>query len=140
MVPHADLPPFTMKTLLHCGMLWIACLQIAGCADGNHDQPTCVGITAFTGKWHVVETCSGNNYQNEITITEQSGGIIISNLGGGGSNSAVTATVSGNDFTIPPQTVQGIVMSGSGRLHAGCDTLSFIWSGFKGDCSATATK
>ncbi len=115
-------------------LLWTACSEdegnSTGCAKGD-----------FIGVWNMNEQCNGADFQNPLTITELASGIRISNLGGGGANAAVDASIDGSSFTIAPQSVQGYTISGNGSLNAGCAQLTLSWQGGpNGSCAGTGTK
>lgn len=93
----------------------------------------------FVGTWNISEVCGTQSFNYSLTITASGDEIELSNVHGGGPNAVVTATISGNSFTIPSQVVQGLTISGSGSVNNG--TLNFNYSGIPpDDCVATGQK
>jgi hypothetical protein len=67
--------------------------------------------------------------------------MILFNLGDGGSDIALNASLDGNSgFDIQPKVVQGVQVTGNGSLNGGCEQLLIQWFGAKGTCTATGIK
>lgn len=123
---------------------FLSSILFAACNEEEDDDPSSCGNSAsgFTGNWNITEHCGSNEFGYLLTITSgSSGGITLNNLGDGGPNAAINATLDGNGgFDIPSQTVQGVNISGSGSLNSECTQLAIQWSGWKGSCNATGVK
>lgn len=131
-----------MKGELRC-LLFPFLILFASSCKNQEDAPFCGShVSAFLGAWNITEECASNEYGYLLTIAENpSGGIKLQNLGDGGPNSVLSATLDGsNGFVIPAQSVQGITVSGNGSLNDGCRQLVIQWSGWKGACTASGTK
>ncbi len=121
-------------------LFFLCCFFIAGCSDDDNDSTGCEKDD-FIGVWNMNEECGVNDFQYPLTVTELASGIRLSNLGGLGVNAVVDAAVDGASFTIAPQLVQGVTLSGNGSLNAGCAQLTISWQGGpNGSCVGTGTK
>lgn len=90
------------------------------CFNG-YEGDSCSVLTTqkFIGKWSAVDSCETNVYVYDATISASStllNKIQINNFGRWGTDFTITADISGTDFTIPAQTIQGITISGSGAI------------------------
>ncbi|MBK9272361.1 MAG: hypothetical protein IPM48_12270 [Saprospiraceae bacterium] len=101
----------------------------------------------FLATYGVVESCPGINSSYDIIITtsaESSSTILINNFGETGSS--VKATVSGNNLTIPNQTINvggiSVTLSGSGALNGNILNITYTGSAAGGslNCSMVCTK
>ena len=97
----------------------------------------------FLGAYTVVETCGSGNDSYDITIIESGtaeNAVIIVNLYDFGAQ--ISATVSGNNITIPSSTTGGITYSGNGTISGNTLTVTFTVSdGSASDnCTATCTR
>ena len=117
-----------------CFFLW------AGCSEDDTNTTGCEKDD-FIGVWNMNEQCGVNDFQYPLTVTELASGIRLTNLGGLGVNAVVDATVDEASFTIAPQLVQGVTLSGNGSLNAGCAQITISWQGGpNGNCAGTGTK
>jgi hypothetical protein len=96
-------------------------------------------VENFIGSYTVSESCSGGSDNYEIAITKSSNAdneILIGNFYNVGA--LITATVNGNDLTIPTQTGDGKTFSGNGTLSNNLLTLNFLVDGTS--CVASCQK
>jgi hypothetical protein len=83
----------------------------------------------FLGAWHVASTGTESNNQFwDMTIVAGSSNseIYLDNFDQMGATNHVTATVSGSSFTVPQQTVNGIIYKGNGTYSS--STLTFNYT------------
>ena len=130
------------KFILPFGLLLLAMLTIApGCKKDTDDREK------FLATYNVVESCNSGNYNFEMAITTSEtadNAVLISNFGDSGVSAS--ATVSGNNITIPQQTVTvaGIAFSfsGSGTLNGSSLSITYNYNigGQGGTCVMTCTK
>lgn len=101
----------------------------------------------FLATYGVVESCPGLNSSYDIIITtsaESNNTILINNFGETGTS--VKATVSGNNLTVPNQTVNvsgtSVTLSGSGALSGSILNITYTVSALGGsaNCSMVCTK
>ena len=91
-----------------------------GCDKDNENSG---GRGAFLGTWKITIERIGTiptdaDYSTLITASSTSNtDILINNILNLGPNYSVRATVNGNNFTIPQQTIQGVSFSGSGTRN-----------------------
>ncbi len=90
-------------------------LLLTSCAKEEEEpKPT---TPTFTGNWYISEQSTDNGAGTYyVTIADSSNAthILFSYLYG--FNKKTYATVSGSNFTIPTQTIQGLNISGTGTL------------------------
>ena len=124
----------------YLALLCFCIFLCAACDDDDGDSSGCEKGD-FVGVWNMNEQCGASDFQYPLTVTELASGIRLTNLGGLGVNAVVDASVDGAAFTIAPQVVQGVTLSGNGTLNAGCATLTLSWQGGpNGSCAGTGTK
>ncbi len=97
----------------------------------------------FVATYSVIETCGAGNDSYDITITESStsdDGILIANLYDW--DETATATVDGDNLTIPSQLLDGLTFSGTGTLDGNELTINFqvAFGPDSDNCSAACTK
>lgn len=124
-------------------LLFATALLAPGCKKDKEDERL-----QFLGTYSVVENCPSFGVNNfDMTVTSSAtaeNAVVISNFGDFGVS--VTGTVSGNNLTIPLQTLtaQGAALnvSGSGTINGLSLTISYTFSlGSQGEsCSMTCTK
>lgn len=127
-----------MKKVKLFPLFLFACFAFWSC-DKDESDPR----DAFVGSWRVKENCSQYEYTYNMTITKSTSdgqAILASNFSG--ASDIVTVKVSGNTFTIPQQTVNGVGLSGSGTINGTNLTMSYLITGSSSNanCSASATK
>lgn len=129
-----------MKTKLNLGLFagMMALLVVTMTSCGNDRDK-------FLGVFNVNDACNSGNYTYQVTISESSSGgdaVLISNFGGYQPSITVSATISGDNITIPTQTVAGASISGSGSLSGNILTMvtSVSINGNTENCTATGTK
>lgn len=117
---------------------------LAGSAFWSCDDKESDSRDAFVGSWRVKENCTQlNEYTFTMTITKSNSdgqAILVSDFSG--ADDIVTVKVSGNTFTIPQQTIDGVGVSGSGTINGTTLTMSYLITGSSVNinCTATATK
>ncbi|HXH17662.1 MAG TPA: hypothetical protein VNJ07_01160 [Chitinophagales bacterium] len=126
------------------GVLWFFLLGISvcgvSCNEEETDPPCGTSLSKFTGIWDMNEHCGSSDFQYPLTISEVSGKIRLSNLGGLGPNAVVDATVSGSTFSFSQQ-VQSAIFIGNGSLNGGCTQLVLTWDGGpNGNCTGTGNR
>lgn len=132
-----------MKNLiLPLALLLLACLTVSpGCKKDTDDREK------FLATYSVVESCNSGNYNYEISINTSEtadNAVLISNFADFGVSAA--ATVSGNNITIPQQTVTAmglaVSFSGSGTLNGSSLSITYSYNvGGQGEtCAMTCTK
>jgi len=131
------------KTFRPLALLFLAFLAVApGC---NKDKPA--DREQFLATYNVVENCASAIYTYKIkikTAEAAENAVFISNFGDFGATAS--GTVSGNDLTIPLQTVTDkdlvITFSGSGTING--NSLSIVYSydfpGSSEACTMTCNK
>jgi len=125
---------FSTKLLI---LLFAGALFVSGCSEDEPDRDK------FLGAYSVVETCGSGNDSYEIAIissgTDESA-VIVQNLYNAGAQ--ISASVSGNNISIPNQTTGGITYTGSGTISGNILTLNFtVSAGTNSDnCNADATR
>ncbi|MBK8558011.1 MAG: hypothetical protein IPL65_20715 [Lewinellaceae bacterium] len=97
----------------------------------------------FLGAYSVVETCGSGNDSYDITVIESGtaeNAVVIVNLYDAGQQ--WTATVNGDNITIPTQVVSATTWSGSGSIAGNSLTISFTGSnsGVSDNCTAICTR
>lgn len=120
-----------IKNLSLLLLVAVSAVALNGCKkDDNNDREK------FFGTYNVVEACSisGNvNYQITISSSASADDAIIINNFGNFNNVAVTGKVSGNNLTIPNQTlnvggISLIINSGSGSISGNLLTITYAYS------------
>ena len=115
----------TAISLAMCMALAMVCLT--GC--DKDDGPGGDTRDGYTGTYKVTSErvgTIGTDVDYNITITKSSANtvdILISNIINLGAGYTIVATVNGDSFTIPQQTVVGVGFSGSGRRNG--NSISF---------------
>ncbi|MFN8298743.1 MAG: hypothetical protein U0T75_06520 [Chitinophagales bacterium] len=101
----------------------------------------------YISNYSVTETCQLSGAVGPYTaeITKSSTDILkifLNNFGDFSSVISITATVDGNNITIPAQTVSGYTINGSGSLSGNVLSISYTVSagGTSETCTATWTK
>lgn len=90
---------------------------LASCAKTEDPAPTSTNTnTSFAGNWHNSENSILNGANTYPITIEQTNASTISFAYLYGFSTKINATVSGNNFTIPNQTIEGTAVSGSGTL------------------------
>jgi len=97
----------------------------------------------FLGAFSVVETCGSGNDSYDVTIIESGAAdnaIIFINLYN--LSAQASATVDGNNITIPSQLLAGITYSGSGSISGNILTINFTVSagGQTDNCVVVCTR
>lgn len=114
---------------------------LPGCPSTDEDDNGS-GSNNFLGTYSCVETCTYQNDSYEITIT--AGGstneVTIYNLYDWDENA--TATINGNNISIPSQVLDGITFSGTGSLSGNTLTISYTAEedDVTDDCNLVCTK
>jgi len=108
---------FLRKAISLAMCMTFALAFFTGCDSGDDSKG---GRDGFIGTWKITTERVGtvltdSDYTTNITKSStNSSDILINNILNFGAEYTVSATVNGNSFTIPQQSVQGIGFSGSG--------------------------
>lgn len=116
-------------------------LLITGCPSKNdNNDPS--GGSKFAGTYSVDESCTYGNDSYEIEITAGSEGTSVTIFNLYNWNENATASVSGNNITIPSQLQDNITISGSGTLSGNTLTIDLEVSDEfgTGNCELVCTK
>lgn len=90
---------------------------LASCSKTEDPAPTTSSTNnSFSGNWHNSENSILNGANTYPLTIEQTNSSTISFVYLYGFSTKINATVSGNNFTIPTQTIEGTNVSGSGVL------------------------
>jgi hypothetical protein len=96
----------------------------------------------FFGTYTCRDTCSSGIYPYTITISGVATDVLkvnITNFGAYGNSISATGTISGNNITIPSQSLSAsVVASGSGSLSADGHTLTMQYTSVNGGTSTDA--
>ena len=112
-------------SLAMCMMFALA--SFTGCSKDDDEMKG--GRDAFVGTYRITTERVGTvltdaDYSTTVTKSSASSNdILINNILNLGAEYTIKATVDGNSFTIPQQTVQGIGFSGSGQRNG--NSLSY---------------
>lgn len=118
-----------MKTQRQFGFIILLALSglvltASGCSKDKEDARD-----KFLGAYTVVETCGSGNDSYEITIIASgSDGNAVNVFNLYDSGLSMSATVNGNNITIPSQVFSGATVSGSGSLSGNIVTINFTIS------------
>ncbi|MBN2613454.1 MAG: hypothetical protein JXB00_18005 [Bacteroidales bacterium] len=118
-----------LKTIFF--LLVAGTINLLTSCDKDEDPPA---RDQFLGVFTVVESCGSGNDTYEIIILESgtnANAIIINNLYDW--EESASASISGNNVTIPSQLLDGITFSGSGSISG--NTLTINLSVSTGDAS-----
>lgn len=128
-----------MKKSIYFSILLLAVISITTSCKKD-DMPD---RDKFLGAYSVVETCGGGNDAYDLTIIESGSSedaIVVANFYNWGGQ--LSATVDGNNITIPSQLNDGLTFSGSGTISDNTLTINFMVSdGTNSDtCNAICTR
>jgi len=108
-------------------LIVLSAVLFTGCSkkDEVDVRDQFVATYQVTDAWTASGISKTYSYSMIITKSAQDPNVILMSNFGGESGTIVTASVSGNKFTIQQQTVQGYGYSGSGTISG--STLSFSY-------------
>ena len=115
------------------------------CVEGFCDVGLCIcdqgfegddcsikSVVKFIGEWHAIDDCASEIHQYKATISASSGAlqmVTISNFGGLGTNTLVSANVEGSVIIINTQNVgNSCSVSGFGNISATGDQIQFTYT------------